>query len=139
MELHEILTKTMDRHGIKGRELAAHIGMTPNHLSELRAGRKWVSKDNFIKLLEGMEEMVPGSRLYFCQMLAGEALAPIPTPKQSIVSMINTASDEEIEEAIIAIGKRWKESRSSTIKKDSETTNIYINVVPVASTEKIAV
>lgn len=135
MQLHEVLTKTMDRHGIKGRELAAHVGMTPNHLSELRAGRKWVSRDNFIKLLEGMEEMVPGARLYFCQLLAGEAL---PASSQNLIEMIENASDEEIEEVLIAIGRKWKKSRASTVQNGSEITNFYVNVSSPAP-DKIAV
>lgn len=138
MQLHEILTKTMDRHGIKGKDLAAHVGMAPNHLSELRAGRKWVSRDNFIKLLEGMEEMVPGARLYFCQLLAGEALAPLPAPSVNLIDMIENASDEEIEEVLIAIGRKWKKSRSSTVKNGSEITNFYVNVSSQAP-DKIAV
>lgn len=139
MEINELLKKTMDRHGIKGKELAALIDMTPNYLSEVRASRKWLSHDSFIKLLEAMDKLAPGARLYFCQLLAGEALSPLPANEPSIVEIIETASDEEIEEALIAIGKRWKESRVSSIKNDNETTNIYVNVAPVVPTHKIAV
>lgn len=138
MQMHEILTKAMDYHGIKVRELAALVGMAPNHLTELRAGRKWVSRDNFIKLLDGMDKLRPGARLYFCQLLAGEALAPLPAPSLNLIDIIENASDEEIEEVLIAIGRKWKKSRSSTVKNGAEVTNFYVNVSSQAP-DKIAV
>lgn len=139
MKIHEFIKVTMDHHGIVGKELASIVGITRNHLSEVRAGRKWLSEDTLISLLEGMDKIRPGARLYFCQLLAGEALNSLPANKPSLVEMIKTASDEEIEAALIAIGKRWKESRASSIKNDNETTNIYIHVAPIVPTDKVAV
>jgi transcriptional regulator with XRE-family HTH domain len=115
MQLHEILKQTMDFHGIRGKDLASKINISPNHLSEIRSGRKWVTGETFLTLLEGLDALRPGSRLYFCQLLAEKPVS-IGQVKSELVSLIELASDEEIEAAIFAIGKRWKESRRQCSK-----------------------
>jgi transcriptional regulator with XRE-family HTH domain len=115
MQLHEILKQTMDFHGIRGKDLAAVINISQNHLSEIRSGRKWVSADTFLTLLEGLDTLRPGSRLYFCQLLAQKPFE-MGQVKSELVSLIELASDEEIEAAILAIGKKWKESRRESSK-----------------------
>jgi transcriptional regulator with XRE-family HTH domain len=124
MQLHEILKQTMDFHGIRGKDLAALINISPNHLSEIRSGRKWVTGETFLTLLEGLDALRPGYRLYFCQLLA-EKPFEVGQVKSELVTLIELASDEEIEAAILAIGKRWKESRRQCSKLtvvESDTT-----------------
>jgi transcriptional regulator with XRE-family HTH domain len=106
MKLHEILRQTMDYHGIVGKDLAALINISPNHLSEIRSGRKWVTGETFLTLLEGLDTLRPGSRLYFCQLLAGQPFEK----KNELVEAIELASDEEMEMALVAIGRKWKRS-----------------------------
>lgn len=109
MQIHQLFKQAMDRYGIQGKELAALAGIGSNHLSQFRSGNKWVSPEVFAALLESMDELAPGSRLYFCQLLANE---PLSKEKESnstrLIEMIESADDDEIEAALLAIGKKWK-------------------------------
>ncbi|MBD2778641.1 helix-turn-helix domain-containing protein [Iningainema tapete] len=113
VQIHQLFKQTMDRHGIRGKDLAPLAGISPNHLSEFRSGKTWISPEVFMAMLEGMEQLAPGARRYFCQLLANESLTE---RKQSmgekLVEMIEAADDEEIDLAMLAIGKKWKNSRN---------------------------
>lgn len=108
MQIHELFRLTMDRHGIKGKDLAEKVGIGKDHLSQIRCGRKWVSPEVFVKLLEGMDELAPGSRRYFCELLANEPLGN--EPQSDLVKLVENANDEEIDTVLSLIGYRWKNS-----------------------------
>lgn len=107
--IHQLFKQAQDRYGIQGKELAKLAGISANHLSDFRGGKKWVSEEVFCKLLWAMEEIAPGSRPYFCQLMADE---PLLLENQSvgerIAELIDVADDEDMEAAMIAIGKKWK-------------------------------
>ncbi|WP_066425121.1 helix-turn-helix transcriptional regulator [Anabaena sp. 4-3] len=110
MKIHQLFKQAMDRYGIEGKQLAALAGISTNHLSQFRSGNKWVSPEVFAALLEGMEQLAPGSRLYFCQLLANQ---PVAVKKTSIVELIDSANDDEMDEILLAIGRKWKKLRQS--------------------------
>lgn len=115
IQIHQLFKETMNRYGIRGKDLAPLAGITPNHLSEFRSGKTWVSPEVFVAMLSGMEKLAPGSRRYFCQLLAEE---PLPEKRQSmkekLVEMISVADDEEMEAALRAMGPRYSQLRNST-------------------------
>ncbi|MBC1237599.1 helix-turn-helix transcriptional regulator [Nostoc sp. 2RC] len=108
MQIHEIFKETMDRHHIQGKQLAAIAGIGKDHLSQFRNGKKWISPEVFMSLLEGMEKLAPGSRRYFCELLAQEPLSEEENNGRQLVEMLEKASDEEIEEILLGIGREWK-------------------------------
>ena len=112
MQIYQLFKQAMDRHGIQGKELAALAGISQNHLSQFRSGHKWVSPEVFAGLLEGMDQLAPGSRKYFCQLLAEEPLAEKDTSK-SLAEMIEAADEDEMEAALLAIGRKWKRTRQN--------------------------
>lgn len=112
MQIYQLFKQAMDRHGIQGKELAALAGISQNHLSQFRSGHKWVSPEVFAALLEGMDELAPGSRKYFCQLLAEEPLAERDTSKR-LAEMIEAADEDEMEAALLAIGRKWKRTRQN--------------------------
>ncbi|GBE95727.1 helix-turn-helix domain-containing protein [Nostoc cycadae] len=105
MQIHEIFKMAMDKHGIKGKDLAEKVGIGKDHLSQFRCGKKWVSPEVFVKLLEGMDELAPGSRKYFCELLANE---PLGKGQSSLVKLVENANEEEIDTVLSLIGYRWK-------------------------------
>ncbi len=117
-KIHQLFKQTMDRHGIRGKDLAPLAGITPNHLSDFRSGKTWISPEVFMAMLSGIELLAPGSRRYFCQLLAEEPMPEKrPSVKEKLVEMIETADDEEIEAVLLAVGSKWKremQSRNST-------------------------
>ncbi|WP_138506302.1 helix-turn-helix domain-containing protein [Nostoc sp. PA-18-2419] len=123
MQIQQLFKIAMDRHGIQGKELAALAGITPNHLSEFRNGKKWVSPEVLTALLEGMDRLSPGSRRYFCQLLAEEPLSQEDTGRR-LVEMIEAADDEEMEAALLAIGRKWKKTRQNSTNISGYSTNL---------------
>ncbi|MHC5717772.1 MAG: XRE family transcriptional regulator, partial [Nostoc sp.] len=73
-QIHQLFKRAMDRYGVQSKQLADLAEISAVHLSEFRNGRKWLSQDVFESLLEGMEQLSPGSKRYFCELLAGEQL-----------------------------------------------------------------
>ncbi|WDD36117.1 helix-turn-helix transcriptional regulator (plasmid) [Nostoc sp. UHCC 0926] len=112
MQIYQLFKQAMDRHGIQGKELAGLAGISQNHLSQFRSGHKWVSPEVFAALLEGMDRLAPGSRKYFCQLLAEEPLAERDTSKR-LAEMIEAADEDEMEAALLAIGRKWKRTRQN--------------------------
>ncbi|MDF5720215.1 MAG: helix-turn-helix transcriptional regulator [Rhizonema sp. PD37] len=122
-QINQLFKQAMDHYGVRGKDLAAIAGISPNHLSDFRSGKKWIGPEVFMSLLEGMEKLSPGSRQYFCELLAGESSTKTTQAKHHLVGLIENASDDEVELAILAISRRWKKSRqeSASISKDFTT------------------
>lgn len=99
--------RTLDYYAIKGKTLSERTGVSQNHISEFKNGGN-ISAISLSKLMEAMEELAPGSKLYFCLLLAGEEptefLSNQPNqpnqPRSSLRSLIKTASPQEKAEAL---------------------------------------
>jgi transcriptional regulator with XRE-family HTH domain len=113
MQIHQMFKQAMERYGIQGKELAELAGISQNHLSQFRSGHKWVSPEVFTALLEGMDQLSPGSRRYFCQLLAEEPLSKKEDSLGRLVEMIEIADDDEIEAALLALGRKWKKTKQN--------------------------
>ncbi|MEC4814719.1 MAG: helix-turn-helix transcriptional regulator [Scytonema sp. PMC 1069.18] len=126
-QVHHLFKQAMDRYGVRGKELAAIAGITPNHLSDFRSGKKWVGPDVFMALLEGMEQLSPGSRRYFCQLLAEESSSEKKTDDnfgEKLIEMIEAADDDTMEAAMIAIGRKWKKIRQNPAMSNGYTSGL---------------
>ena len=66
----QLVDKTMRHWEIVGKELAKKAGISETHLSQFRNGRTNIGDDKLVKLLSAMDEIAPGSRSYFCALLA---------------------------------------------------------------------
>jgi transcriptional regulator with XRE-family HTH domain len=111
--IHQLSKMAQDRYNIQGKKLAKLVGISQNHLSEFRSGKAWISEETFMALLKGMDELSPGSRHYFCQLLAEEPIKKMSVGEK-LVKMIELANDDDMELAMIAIGQKWKRLRSHT-------------------------
>lgn len=117
MHIHQLFKKAMDRYGIQGKELAALAGISQNHLSQFRSGSKWVSPEVFEGLLEGMDQLSPGSRRYFCELLAQKPLSEGEDENdQKLVELIEAADEEQIDAVLLIIGRKWKQNAAITGK-----------------------
>ncbi|AFZ61287.1 helix-turn-helix transcriptional regulator [Anabaena cylindrica FACHB-243] len=110
--IHQLFALSMNRYGVKGKELADIVGISPQHITEFRKGRSWVSEDTFESMLEGMDHLSPGSKKYFCELLANQSIARMDN-KQLLVDLIDNANADEVEAALLAIGRKWKKEDSS--------------------------
>jgi len=123
--IHELFKQTMNRYGIRGKDLAPLAGISPNHLSEFRSGKTWISPEVFIAMLEGMDKLAPGARHYFCKLLAEEELvSQNSTIGDKIVELIEVADDNDMEQLLLAIGRKWKRDMNRGKQQDKNETSI---------------
>jgi transcriptional regulator with XRE-family HTH domain len=118
MAIHEIFKRSMDRYGVRGKDLAITAGVSAQHVTDFRQGRKWVSESTLEALLRGLEVLSPGSIKYFCDSLVSQKLIEVDYGRNStslnnnksvLTNLVKSADIEELETLSIAINKRWKE------------------------------
>lgn len=122
MQINQLFKQAMDRYGIQGKELAELAGISTNHLSQFRSGNKWISPEVFVALLEAMDQLSPGSRRYFCELLAKEPLSTEENNDKRLEELIEAASEEQIDAVLMVIGRKWKRSsRNQPVSKEYDT------------------
>jgi transcriptional regulator with XRE-family HTH domain len=123
--INESFVTAMSEYGIKAKELAELCGISAQQVTEFRRGRSWVSHETFESLLENMDHLSPGSKRYFCSLLANQPIARIDK-KQQLIEMIETANPEEIEAVLLTIGRKWNKDSNAHVKINSS--NEYAEV-----------
>jgi len=109
--------KTTSTYGITGKRLSELSGVSENHISEFKTGKRSVTADVLWRLLTAMDEIEPGSKKYFCNLLAGGENQPVNQPQsvgEQLERLIAAADDEEIEAAMLAIAKKWRSKVTSS-------------------------
>ena len=115
--INELLVTTMSKYGIRAKELAELIGISPQQVTQFRKGKSWVSQETFEAILEKMDHLSPGSKRYFCSLLANEAIAHTDK-KQQLIDMIENANPEEIEAVLLAIGRKWHKDYNPSVNNN---------------------
>ncbi len=123
--LYFYFKQTMDRFGVKGKDLAEAFGCRQNYISEIRMGKCNPPINRFWELLETMNKLAPGAKEYFGKLIAssqGDFFI------QDLVETINPADlvaamdDEQLSQFMFAvaarIGSKVKQSKSN--KKSEE-------------------
>ena len=113
MLIHEAFNETLHSYGISGRTLAKTAQVSESLVSQFRHGKKGVTDEMLDNLLEAMQRIAPGSRKYFCSLIAvgsGEAVV-----YGCLKHAIEEAAEEEIPELLIAIARRWKSVDSQAL------------------------
>ena len=129
--IHELFKQTMNRYGIRGKDLAPLAGISPNHLSEFRSGKTWISPEVFLGMLEGMEKLAPGSRQYFCELLNEKPLPEKTNIGEKLVALIEAADDDEMEQLLLSIGRKWKRDINKAKKETSNFTDKITDAIAV--------
>ncbi|KRH97242.1 hypothetical protein [Cylindrospermopsis sp. CR12] len=128
MAIHEIFKRSMDMYGVRGKDLAVTAGVSAQHVTDFRHGRKWVSEGTLEALLRGMERLSPGSIKYFCDSLVSQKLVEVDYRKQNsnldnkkmiIANLVKSAGADELESLSVAINKRWKELVNEQNEEDA--------------------
>jgi transcriptional regulator with XRE-family HTH domain len=99
---------TQQKFRIKNSDLAEMTGFSASYVSEIRNGKATPSFDGLIRWLEGAEKISPGSRQYFCQLLAG----------QSIESTIDRMDGGQIAQVLVAIADKLQSSPEPVAVKE---------------------
>ena len=109
-KINEHFVTAMSKYGIKAKELAELVGISAQQITEFRRGRSWVSQETFESILENMDHLSPGSKRYFCSLIANQEISKKDN-KQILIDMIENANAEEIEIVLLAIGRKWAATR----------------------------
>jgi len=73
MLIHQSFDKTLRKYGISAKALSQVANVSEAHVSQFRNGKGGaVSHTTLENILNAMEQLAPGSRSYFCLLLAGK-------------------------------------------------------------------
>jgi hypothetical protein len=105
--IHEFFDQTLKRYGIQAKALSGLSGVSQNHISEFRGGKlkTGVTTDCLYRLLVAMDELSPGSRRYFCDLLAVKKNHSQGFQAE-LEFYINAADEAELESAMLLIVRR---------------------------------
>ncbi|KOP23138.1 hypothetical protein AMR41_27945 [Hapalosiphon sp. MRB220] len=102
--------KTLRHFGITGKALSIEARVSQNHISDFRNGGN-ISAEALSALMQAMEKLEPGSTSYFLK-LVGEAAIPQQSKpislKNGFEALVECATDDEIEEIMLAIARKWR-------------------------------
>ncbi|MEC4811828.1 MAG: hypothetical protein SAK29_00860 [Scytonema sp. PMC 1069.18] len=116
MNISKCFDQTLKKYGITGAVLSKKVGVSTSHISQFRNGKGGsVSHKTLEDMLDAMEELAPGSKLYFCLLLAGKDPVEFFTgsPETDLRNLILTASPELISD-IIELSASWIRTRKNT-------------------------
>jgi transcriptional regulator with XRE-family HTH domain len=99
---------------ISAKELSKLTGVSENHISEFRRGKRDVSTTVLSKLLDGVDNLAPGSRQHFFKLVSNQKQAP-SSFRQSLVEIIQNADEDELLDAMGAIANRVRHLRSQLV------------------------
>ena len=111
MLIHEAFNETLKRYKISGRALAQAAQASESLVSQFRHGKKGVTDDMLDSLLQAMQQLAPGSRKYFCSLLAGD-----PIKLGVSKGEFKDISEDEIPELLIAIARRWRAGDNEVVQ-----------------------
>ena len=123
--ISEIFRMTIERYGISGKQLSKFSGVSENHISEFRRGKTGISTEVLWKLIEAMDEIKPGARVYFCKRLTGAegfgSSTQLSVPKQleSLLDMqilVDGLSDDSLALLLMVVAARIKNGVSPPAK-----------------------
>ena len=123
--ISEIFRMTIERYGISGKQLSKFSGVSENHISEFRRGKTGISTEVLWKLIEAMDEIKPGARVYFCKRLTGvegfgnSTQLSVPKQLESLLDMqtlVDGLSDDSLALLLMVVAARIKNGVSSPAK-----------------------
>ena len=111
MLIYKAFNKTLETYGISGKAISQAANASESLVSQFRRGKKGVTDETLDKLLGAMQTIAPGSRRYFCSLVAGES-----GREGSLLNAIENLSEEEIPSLLIAIANRWQSPQREVLQ-----------------------
>lgn len=132
--MEELFDLTMKRYDIEAKSLSLLTGVSQTHISQFRLGKlkTGVTTDCLMRLLIGMDQLSPGARRYFCDLLAGKKKEQRDFAAE-LEFLIDAADELELESAMMQIVRRMfpKEDDSSentdAIKRKNRVKSSVLN------------
>ena len=111
--MHDIFDKTLRIHGITGKRLSEVTGFSQTHISEFRKGKTNPSCSTLQSLLDGMDELAPGSKRYFCMELAGTTSSGAETISPAKKLVIEGMSSMELAQLLLVVADKLQQGQSA--------------------------
>lgn len=116
MDRHqEILITAIKESGLTAREIATKAGVHESTLSKFLDGKSDLKAGNYFKILS----VLPDPQRQAVQKSLGMTVDTLSSEdtkgKRLLVQLIEIATDDEMEDAMVAIGRKWKKLRLSRI------------------------
>lgn len=102
-----ILKQTQSEYRISNKQLAEISGIGASAISDIRRGASDPAWSTIDKLLMAFEQIAPGSRHYFCDLLAGGGGVALPIEK---------LENQELGQLLVDIGRELQ-TRKSTVTR----------------------
>lgn len=99
--INQYFDQTMKHFGITGKELAEITGISTTHVSQFRTGKTNPPCNTLMRLINGMEQIKPGAKEYFCQLLAG----------RTFDQYIEEMDSQQLAQLLVAIADRIQTKR----------------------------
>jgi len=108
MNISKCFDQTLKKYGVSGAVLSKKVGISPSHVSQFRNSKGGaVSHTTLEEMLNALDELAPGSKLYFCLLLAGKDPVEFLTSHPAdLRSLILTATPELMSE-ILELTSSW--------------------------------
>lgn len=120
--MEKLFDSTMKRYRVEAKALSELTGVSQQHISQFRLGKlkTGVTTDCLMRLLIGMDELSPGARRYFCDLLA-EKKSHSQEFQGELEFLIDAADEDELKKAMFKIlGKLFpKEDAKSSDRTDA--------------------
>ena len=102
---------------ISAKQLSQLSGVSENHISEFRRGKRDISTTVLSKLVSGMDQLAPGSRQQFFQSIC-EHNHTSSSFAHSLVDFIHQADEDELLDAMSAIALRFRFLRNQLLSSE---------------------
>lgn len=89
--------------GMTAKQIAAAAGIDNSVLSRFVNGKQDIKSGDYFSVLDSLPEKIRDS-----------ALSRLGASKISIVQLIETADEEEIDAVLLTIGRKWKTSKQNS-------------------------
>lgn len=143
MKIYEAFGTTLKNFEISVSKAAQECGVTRGFMSLFLAGKRSTPVENLDKWLEKLDLKYCGIKNFFYSLLCAqpnkridkitEILAGAKTVGDKIAELIEIADEDDVEKAMLAIGRKWKQEiqqRQSNKQKESLST-YYQNLMGV--------
>lgn len=131
--MEKLFDATMKRYRIEAKVLSELTGVSQQHISQFRLGKlkTGVTTDCLMRLLIGMDELSPGARRYFCDLLAGKKNYSQEFESE-LEFLIDAADEAELGKAMLRIVNRLfpKEDAQSEIYNGVEDSKKVKSSIP---------
>lgn len=94
--LRNFFKQTRQHYGITGKAISELTGISQNHISEYQNGKRDVTSDTLWRMIEAMDNIAPGSRKHFGNLITGIIFDRIieDLEDQQLGEFVVRASDE---------------------------------------------